>query len=112
VQAVTLRCLPMLTRSFQKQAVHLTHLTSLTLHQPQYVDIVPFKGLREALSALKQLKALALLNLQELVVEPVLTPAKRQRSTPAPAAAEEEVAAAGASTSEVAEHIPAGAGSS
>jgi Leucine-rich repeat (LRR) protein len=93
VQAVTLRCLPLLTRNFQQQAAHLTHLTSLTLHQPQYEDIAPFKSLREALSALPQLKALALINLQESVVQPVLTPAKRQRSTTAAAAA---VAAAAA----------------
>jgi hypothetical protein len=72
VQAVTLRCLPLLTANFQQQAAHLTHLTSLTLQQP-YGDIIPrMMGVREALSALPKLKALTLIHPSRYLAQQVL----------------------------------------
>jgi Leucine-rich repeat (LRR) protein len=75
VQAVTLRCLPLLTANFLQQAAHLTHLTSLTLHNPLGERGVQMLQLPEALSALTQLKALTLIRVSDLARKALLGPA-------------------------------------
>jgi hypothetical protein len=74
VQAVTLRCLPLLTHNFQQQAAHLTHLTSLTLHEPPHRSRSKshVKGVRQALSALPHLKAVSLVDVEGTIIERVL----------------------------------------
>jgi hypothetical protein len=92
VQAVTLRCLPLLRHNFQQQAAYLTHLTSLTLHQPDLYyhpggscDAKHhLSGTREALAALPQLKALALVHVSPHITAQALR-APQQQCTQAPA---------------------------
>jgi hypothetical protein len=84
VQAVTLRCLPLLAHKFRQQAAHLTHLTSLTLHNLPYPsEKIRLKGIHRALSALTQLKALTLIHMPADVIEQALL---APRLTPPPAA--------------------------
>jgi hypothetical protein len=95
VQAVTLRCLTLLTRNFQQQAAYLTHLTSLTLHHPFGICGLQMEGVPEALSALTQLKALTLIQLPRPLVRAALS-----GRVPAPAAL------GGADTAEHSSNVP------